>query len=116
VFFVCCSFEFDIFHQDVGYQEISMTNLHESKLAAVLKAIETLTVRTRALENFASGVGTSQGVETPQSIQHIAIQGPILLPSQGNNCSNQNLDDGATNFREPRVSLLEKFDDTRSKF
>ena len=81
-----------------------------------MKAIETLTARTRALENFTSRVGTSQGAKIPQSIQHIAVQGPILLPSQENNCSNQNLDHGVTNFREPRISLPKKFDDTRSKF
>jgi hypothetical protein len=35
-------------------QEISMDNLHESKLDAFLKAIEALTARTRALKNLAS--------------------------------------------------------------
>jgi hypothetical protein len=47
-----------------GVQEISMANLHESKLDVVLKAIEALTARTGALENLASGVGTSQGTES----------------------------------------------------
>jgi hypothetical protein len=44
-----------------------MINLHESKLGAVLKAIEVLTIRTRALEILASRVGTSPEVEIPQS-------------------------------------------------
>jgi hypothetical protein len=72
--------------------------------------------RTRALENFASRVGTSQGAETPQPVQHIAVEGPTPLPSQGNNCFNQNLDGGVAKFKEPKISLLEKFDGTRSKF
>jgi hypothetical protein len=81
-----------------------------------LKAIEALTARTRALKNLASWVGTSQGAEIPQPMQHLVVEGPTLLPSQGNNCSNQNLHGGTANFRKPRVSLPEKFDSTRSKF
>jgi hypothetical protein len=38
------------------------------------------------------------------------------LPSQGNNCSHQNLDGGAAKYRELRISLLEKIDGTRLKF
>jgi hypothetical protein len=72
--------------------------------------------RTRALENFASRVGTSQGAETPQPVQHIAVEGPTPLPSQGNNCFNQKLGGGVAKFKEPKISLLEKFDGTRSKF
>jgi hypothetical protein len=93
-----------------------MTNSHDSKLNAVLKAIEALTVRTGALKNLASGVGISPKAKIPQSIRHIAVEGPTPLPSQGNNCFNQNLDGGAATYREPRVSLIEKFDGTRSKF
>jgi hypothetical protein len=93
-------------------QEINMIDLHESKLDAVLRAIEALTLRTRALKSLASRVGTSQRIEIPQPIQHVAIEGPIPLPSQGNNCSNQNLNSGAANFRELKVCFLEKFDDT----
>jgi hypothetical protein len=58
-----------------------------------------------ALENLASGVGTSQRAKTPQP-----VEGPTPLPSQRNNCSNQNLSGGTAKFKEPRVSLLEKFD------
>jgi hypothetical protein len=97
-------------------QEINMADSHESKLNAILKTIEALTVRTRALENLALRDGTSPGAEIPQSMQHVAVEGPVPLPSQGNNCSNQILDGDATKYREPRVSHLEKFNATLSKF
>ena len=93
-----------------------MDNSHESKLNAILKAIEALTTRTKALENLASRVGTSQGAETFQPMQYVAAEDPTLLPSQENNCSNQNLGGGTAKFRESKVSLPEKFDNTQSKF
>jgi hypothetical protein len=43
-----------------------MANSQESKLDVVLKAIEALTTRTRALENLALGIGTSPRAEIPQ--------------------------------------------------
>ena len=43
-----------------------MANAQESKLDAVLKAIEALTARTRALENLALGIDTSLGAKIPQ--------------------------------------------------
>jgi hypothetical protein len=69
----------------LGVQEINMIDVHESKLDAVLKAIEALTAKTGALENLALRVGISPGAEIPQSMQHVAVEGPIPLPSQGNN-------------------------------
>jgi hypothetical protein len=67
----------------LGVQEINMVDSHELKLDVVLKAIEALTVRTGALENLASGVATSLGAEIPQPMQHVAVEGPTPLPSQG---------------------------------
>jgi hypothetical protein len=99
-----------------GVQEVSMADSHASKLAAVLKAIEALIARIGALENLASEVGISQGAKILQPMQHVAIEGPTPLPSQGNNCSNQNLGGGATNLKKPRISLSENFDGTQSKF
>jgi hypothetical protein len=93
-----------------------MADSHESKLDAVLKAIEALTARTGALENLASWIGISPEAEIPQSMQHVAVEDPTPLPSQRNNYFNQNLDGSATKYREPRISLPEKFDDTCSKF
>jgi hypothetical protein len=61
--------------------------------------------RTRALENFASRVGTSQGAETPQPMQYVAVEDPTPLQSQENNCSNQNLGGGAAKFTEPKKNL-----------
>ena len=55
-----------VFAKMLGDQNINMANLHESKLDAVLKAIEALTARIEALENLASGVGTSTKAEIPQ--------------------------------------------------
>jgi hypothetical protein len=43
-----------------------MANSQESKLDVVLKAIEALTTRTRALENLALGICTSPRAEIPQ--------------------------------------------------
>jgi hypothetical protein len=100
----------------LGVQEIHMADSHESKINAVLKTIEALTAKTEALEILASGVGIIPGAEILQSMQHIAIEGPIPLPSLKNNCSNQNLDGGTAKYREPKVSLSEKFDGTQSKF
>jgi hypothetical protein len=68
-----------------GVQEISIDDLHESKLDAVLKAIEALIARTEALENLASGIGTSQRAKIPQLMQHVIVEGPTPLPSQRNN-------------------------------
>jgi hypothetical protein len=93
-----------------------MANSHESKLDVVLKAIEALAARTRALENLAIGIGTSPRAEIPQSKQHVAIKGPTLLPSQGNNFSIQNLDRGAIKFKEPRINFSNMFDGIQSKF
>jgi phage tail sheath protein FI len=95
---------------------VNIVDSYESKLDAVLKAIEALIVRTRALENLASRVGTNPRTKIPQSTQHVVVEGPTTFPSQRKNCSNQNLDGGAAKYREPRISLLEKFDGTRSKF
>jgi hypothetical protein len=105
-----------IFAKMSGVHEINMADLHESKLNAVLKAIEALTARSGALENFASGVGTSPRAKIPQPTQHVVVEGPTLLPYKKNSCSNQNFDGGAAKFREPRVSNLEKFDGIQSKF
>jgi hypothetical protein len=95
-----------------GVQEINMADSQESKLDATLKAIEALTARTGALKNLASGIGISLGAEIPQPMQHVTVEGPTPLPSQGNGCSRQYLDDGATKYREPRVNLPEKFNGT----
>jgi hypothetical protein len=43
-----------------------MDDSPESKLDAILKAIEALTIRIGALENLASGIGISSGAEIPQ--------------------------------------------------
>jgi hypothetical protein len=72
-----------------GVQEINMANAQESKLDVVLKAIEALIARTRALENLASRIGTSQGAKIPQPMQHVAVEDPTPLPSQGNGCFRQ---------------------------
>ena len=82
------------------------------KLDAILKAIEALTVRIGALENIASGIGTSLGAKILQPTQHIAVEGPTTLPSQRNGCSCQYFDDGTAKYREPRISLPEKFFET----
>ena len=93
-----------------------MTNLHESKLDAVLKAIEALTAKIGALEYLALGIDTSPGMKIPQPMQCVAVEGSKSLPSQRNNCSHHNLDGGATKYRKPRISLHEKFDDIQLKF
>jgi hypothetical protein len=105
-----------VFAKISGVQEINMADSHESKLYAVLKAIEALIAKIGALKNLVSGAGTSPRAEILRPTQHVVVEGPTLLSSQGNNCFNQNLDGGVVKFREPRVSLPEKFDSTRSKF
>jgi hypothetical protein len=92
-----------VFAKMSGVQKINMVDSHESMLNVVLKAIEALKERTGALENLASWVGTSPGAKIPQLTQHITIEGPTPMPSQGNNCSNQNLDGGVAKYREPRA-------------
>jgi hypothetical protein len=96
-------------------QEISMADSYESKLDAALRAIEALTTKIRDLDIFVTRVGTSLGVEISQTTQHVVVEGPTPLSSQGNNCSNQDFSDYVAKFREPRVSLLEKFDGIQSK-
>jgi hypothetical protein len=54
-----------VFAKMSGIQEINMADPHESKLDAVLKAIEALIGRTKALENLTSRVNTSLGVKIP---------------------------------------------------
>ena len=92
-------------------QEIIIADSYELKLVAFLKAIEALATRIGTLENLASRAGTSPGAE----MQHV-IEGPIPLQSQGKNCSNQNLNGIAAKYRKPKINLLEKFDNTKSKF
>ena len=105
-----------VFAKMSGIQEINMADLHKLELDGVFKTIKALIVRIGALENLSFKVGTSLGAKIPQSIQHVVVEGPSPLPSQGTNCSNQNLDGSTAKYREPRVSLPKKFDDTRSKF
>jgi hypothetical protein len=47
---------------------------------------------------LASRISTSPGAKIPQLTQHEVVEGPTPLPSQGNNCSNQNLDSGAVKY------------------
>jgi hypothetical protein len=90
-----------------------MADSHESKLDAVLRVIEALTAKTGTLENFVTRVGTSSGAGPTQ---HVAVESSTLLSSHIIDCSNQVLNRGAANLKEPRVNLSEKFDGTRSKF
>nr|PNR52172.1 hypothetical protein PHYPA_008546 [Physcomitrium patens] len=96
----------------VGGQDISMTESSESKLDAIMNVLATLSQRTAEIEGVvarlhndgASGMGQSRLHQPQTSTLGEATlpqvrQAPLVLQ-----------------HKEPRVSLPDKFDGTRSKF
>jgi hypothetical protein len=53
-----------------------------------LRAIKALTIRTKALGIFFTGIDTSLRAEISQPTQYITVEGPIPLSSQGYNYFN----------------------------
>lgn len=95
-----------------GGQDISMTESSESKLDAIMNALATLSQRTAEIEGVvarihndgASGIAQSRVHQLQTSVpgevvSAIVQQVPLVQPQ-----------------KEPRVSLPDKFDGTRSKF
>jgi hypothetical protein len=100
-----------------GVVDTSIADLAESKLDTVLKAIEALSIRTNEIESFVSrlhndlGAGPSQTSPAPQVFPSGE---PSILPIQEENPSTQHVE--TLRIKEPRISLPDKFDGTRSKF
>jgi hypothetical protein len=100
-----------------GVVDTSIADLVESKLDTVLKAIEALSIRTNEIESFVSrlhndlGAGPSQTSPAPQVFPSGE---PSILPIQEENPSTQHVE--TLRIKEPRISLPDKFDGTRSKF
>ena len=96
----------------VGGQDVSMAESLESKVDAIMNALASLSHRTAGIEGVMAGLhndGASRiapsRVYQPQSSAaeeaalHLVRQDPVVLQQ-----------------KEPRVSLPDKFDGTRSKF
>lgn len=84
-------------------------NTTETKLDLILKAIESLSMRTNILEDFAATVDAKQRAsKTSESLPTI-VTSTTMLPTQA-------LGPSPSTIKEPRVSLPEKFDGSRSKF
>jgi len=79
-------------------------NMIESKLDLFLKAIDSLSMRTNVLEDFAT---QARVVEASQPMQ-TASTSRTSLPSQ-------NYNSNISTTKEPWISLPEKFDGSRSK-
>ena len=83
----------------------SDTNTAETKLDLILKAIESLSMRTNVLEDFAAKVDTNRrAAEAPAT----TTSRPMM--------TTQDFDPSLSTAKEPRISLPEKFDGSRSKF
>jgi len=76
-------------------------NMIESKLDLVLKAIDSLSMKTNVLDDFAAKVNTnSRVIEASQSMSPDSIS-RTSLPIQNSNMATT---------KEPRISLPDKFD------
>jgi len=76
-------------------------NMIESELDLVLKAINSLSMRTNVFEDFAAKVNTnSRVVEASQSMSPDSILGTSLLTQNSN----------IATTKEPWISPLDKFD------
>ena len=82
-----------------GTQDFIMPESTEAKLEAILNAINTLSVRTTTIEGVIGGL---QQHQSPANLEGGAL--PVIRQ------------DPPPQWKEPRVSLPEKFDGTRSKF
>lgn len=94
-------------------------DVHESKLDSVLNAIQALTMRTDRIEEFFTRFSNSHGVGTSQTMP---ISGAQVFPSSVPTVSSTERQNSTAEhgdmfkIKEPRISLPEKFDGTRSKF
>lgn len=102
-----------------GGVDNSLVDLPESKLDDVLVAIQALTTRTNRIEEFFTKLSNNHGIGTSQSMPNSNAQvfpstEPTMPSTQRETLSTQHGD--ILKIKEPRISLPEKFDGTRSKF
>jgi hypothetical protein len=96
-------------------EEIVMSDLLESKLDTVLRNLEALSVRTREIESFVSRLNHSHGTDMSHSTCQEAIpEATTTLSTQA--AFKPTTTQDPVNNKEPRISLPDKFDGTRSKF
>lgn len=95
-----------------GGQDISMTESSESKLDAIMNALATLSQRTAEIEGVVARLHNDGVSGIAQSKLHqpqISALGETTLPQVRQ-------EPLVLQHKEPRVSLPDKFDGTRSKF
>lgn len=102
-------------------ENVVMINTFESKIDTIMRAIEDLTMKTNNIQNIISRLNSNQRIGAPQSAQNaipqdLTSRNPTILPIQGRNSSNQDLNQNAANFKGPKIILPEKFDGRRSKY
>jgi len=99
--------------------DASMVDSLESKLNVILKAIETLSMRTNNIQDFVIRFHNNHKARTSQPMSSITLQvflstKPTTFLVQEESPSIEHLD--TSKFKELKVSLLKKFDGTRLKF
>lgn len=101
--------------------DVSMFESKDARLATVLSALEALTTRTELLakqnQELFMAMSDGQGREPLHSSQQVVSPRPTFqesvgVPSQSGGSSSSTM----LEVKEPRISLPEKFDGTRSKF
>ena len=94
----------------VDVEDFNMIESSESKLNAIINALNTLAIRTVEIEgNFANFLRA-----TRVGVVWITLQPPLASEVVSFRSQRENL--VTPQYKEPRVSLPKKFDGTRSKF
>ena len=96
----------------VGGQDVSMAESLESKLDAIMNALATLSHRTAEIEGVMAGLHNDGALGIAQARVH---QSQSFVPEEAAPPSVRQ-EPVVQQRKEPRVSLPDKFDGTRSKF
>ena len=100
-----------------GGLNISLVEFSKSKLDDVLIPIQTLTTRTNQIEEFFTELNNSHRSETSPTMLSSSAQRFLFTESSMRSIPKETPSaQHGNNFKikEPRISLLEKFDSTRS--
>ena len=96
----------------VGSQDINMTESSESKLDAIMNALTALSVRTTEIEGIIARIHNDGVSEIAQAGVHQLH----ISASEETNSRGAQQGPPVQKQKEPRISLPDKFDGTRSKF
>ena len=99
-------------------EEANMSDARETKLNSIINALEALRITTETVskrnEELYLAFHRSHGPTNPQLVQQMGP--PISTPAQFQASGSHFQGTSTMEVKEPRISLPEKFDGTRSKF